>query len=159
MRSEWVKNFVRLQRRGEAMFQDGEIALRPRTYLGYSREIGSDHTFIFDIVERLDWHTAGEIALRVGDSAEQFYLGHIGYHVDPPFRGHGYAEEACRLIAPLMQGFGMRSAVITTDTTNLPSIKTCLKLGCVLECTVEVPQALQYKLEISSEKNRYIWLI
>ncbi len=159
MRNDWVHRFVRLGRRNETMFEDGELSLRPREYAGRSRVIGSDHTFIFDIVERSSGRTAGEIALRIGDSAEQFYLGHIGYHIDPPFRGHAYANKACRLCAPLLAAFGMGSVVITTDPDNLPSIRTCQRLGCVLETTVVVPQKVRGKLDISPEKHRYIWIL
>ncbi len=158
MKSEWVRNFIRMIKRGEPMFTDAEIALRPRIYSGFSKEIGVEHTFVFDIVERAGGRTAGEIALRIGESAEQFYLGHVGYHVDPPFRGHGYAANACRLCAPLLTAFGMRSAVITTDPDNLPSVRTCQNLGCELESTVRVPWRVRDKLEISEEKHRFVWL-
>ena len=157
MKSEWVRRFIRLASRGEAMFSGTEIALRPRIYSVRNRQIGCEHAFVFDIVELAGWRVAGEIALRIGESAEQFYLGHVGYHVDPPFRGHAYAAEACRLISPLLAAFGLRSAVITTDPTNVPSIKTCLRLGCRLECTVQVPEYIREKLDISAEKRRYIW--
>ncbi|MCE5343288.1 MAG: GNAT family N-acetyltransferase, partial [Eubacteriales bacterium] len=159
MRNDWVRGFIRMGRRGEAMFTDGELALRPREYAGHSRVIGSEHTFVFDVVECNSGRTVGELALRIGDSAEQFYLGHIGYHIDPPFRGHAYASKACRLCVTLMKTFGMGSAVITTDPGNLPSIRTCLRLGCLLETTVAVPQKVRDKLDISPEKNRYIWIL
>ena len=100
---------------------------------------------------------AGEISIRLGDSPEQFYLGHVGYHVDPPFRGHHYAAQACRLCMPLLRCLGMRSAVITTDPTNLPSIKTCEILCCELESTVTVPRKITDKLELSTVKRRYLW--
>ena len=158
MKGNMARRFMRLGRSGETMFEGGEIALKPREHLGRSRTIGSIHTFIFDIVERSTGRMAGEIALRIGDSAEQFYLGHIGYHVNPPFRGHGYAGKACALCVPLMKDFGMSSAVITTDPTNLPSVRTCIKLGCTLESTVSVPDWVRGKLDISTEKHRYIWL-
>jgi RimJ/RimL family protein N-acetyltransferase len=159
MRNDWVRRFVRLGRRGETLFEDEVLSLKPREYFGRSRAIGSDHTFVFDIVERASGCTAGEIALRIGESAEQFYLGHIGYHIDPPFRGHAYASKACLLCAPLLVAFGMGSAVITTDPDNLPSIRTCQRLGCILETTVPVPLKVRGKLDISCEKNRYIWIL
>jgi predicted acetyltransferase len=159
MRSEWIRRFIHLGRRGETMLEDESVALRPREYGGRSRVIGSEHTFTFDVVERASGRIAGEISLRVGDSPEQFYLGHVGYHVDPPFRGHGYAARACRLCAPMLAALGMRTAVITTDPGNLPSVKTCQRLGCVLECTVPVPGKVRDKLSISLEKRRYIWFL
>ncbi len=159
MKGEWVRRFIRLGRRGETMLEDECVALRPREYGGRSRVIGSEHTFTFDVVERASGRVAGEISLRVGDSPEQFYLGHVGYHIDPPFRGHGYAARACRLCAPMLAALGMGTAVITTDPGNLPSVKTCRRLGCALECTVPVPGKVRDKLNISLEKRRYIWFL
>ena len=101
--------------------------------------------------------TAGEIALRVGEDASLFYLGHIGYHVDPPFRGHGAALRACRLCVPVFSELGMRTFVITTDEDNLPSIRTCEKLGCILESTVNVPLWCRQEFSISARKRRYVY--
>ena len=99
------------------------------------------------------------VDVRIGDSPEQFYLGHIGYHVDEPFRGHGYARRACLLAAPLLRGYDMRTVVITTDPDNWPSVRTCENLGCVLESTVNVPEKMVEKLEISTVKHRFIWTL
>ena len=154
-----VKAFITLSRRAQPMMSDGDIALLPKDYYSYSKRIHTEHTFIFDIAALHGGQVAGEISLRIGDSAEQFYLGHIGYHVDPPYRGHGYAAKACLLCAPIFKGFGMRHVVITTDPTNQPSIKTCLRLGCELETTVYVPEQVKRHLEISDVKNRYIWTL
>ena len=159
MRSELIRRFIQLGRRDEPMLWDQEIALHPREYYGYSRHIRCDHTMIFDIVQRSTTKIAGEIALRIGDSPEQFYLGHVGYHVDPPFRGNGYAAKACLLCEPLLVDIGLYSIVVTTDPDNEPSIRTCLRIGCQLECTVRVPVLVKNRLEISDTKNRYIWVL
>ena len=158
MKNELIRKFVRLGRHGEPMLWAEDIALCPREYYGYSRHIRCEHSLIFDIVARSDARIAGEIALRIGDSPEQFYLGHIGYHVDPPFRGHGFALQACRACEPLLGALGLHTVVITTDPDNIPSVKTCERLGCELECTVAVPPQMREKLEISPEKRRYIWI-
>lgn len=159
MKTEWVRRFIRLGRDGEPMLWDDVLALFPYDYIGRNGQIGCEHTVTFTIVERVTGKDAGQISLRIGDSAEQFYLGHIGYHVDPPFRGHGYAARACGLCVPALAQFGLRTVVITTDPDNLPSVKTCLKLRCELESTVRVPRAISGKLEISSVKRRYIWTL
>lgn len=159
MKSEWVRRFIRLGRNGEAMLWDNTLALYPYDYSGHNAQIGCEHALSFNIVERASRKSAGKISLRIGDSAEQFYLGHIGYHIDPPFRGHGYAARACGLCASALATFGLRTVVITTDPDNLPSIKTCQKLNCELECTVRVPRAISERLDISSAKRRYIWTL
>jgi predicted acetyltransferase len=159
MKNELIREFIRRTKTEEPMFLNDNVAMVPREYAGLNRQIGCEHSLIFNIVQRKGEYVAGEIALRIGDSPEQFYLGHIGYHVDPPFRGYAYATQACLLCVPALTSFGMRFAVITTDPTNLPSVKTCLNLGCELECTVDVPEKITNKLEISAVKRRYIWTL
>ena len=159
MKHVWVRRFITAAREAEPLFSDTEISLVPREYYGHSRRIRCEHQLIFDIVRKLDTHIIGEIALRVGDSPELFYLGHIGYHVDPPYRGNGYAAKACRLCEPMLFDLGMSSVVITTDPDNEPSVKTCIRLGCELESTVPVSQRVRAYLEISPQKRRYIWML
>lgn len=114
---------------------------------------------VFDIVDRNTSRTAGEIALRIGEGGSLFYLGHIGYHMDPPFQGRHGALRACRMVIPLLQEMGMRSFVITTDDDNIPSIRTCEKLGCVLESTVDVPNWCRVEFCLSHRKRRYVYEI
>ena len=159
MSNELIRDFVRKSRQDQYLYWDDALGLMPREYYGFSKRIGCAHTLVFDVVERALGRVAGEIALRLGDSPEQFYLGHIGYHIDPPFRGHGYAAQACRLASPVFQTFGMPFVVITTDPGNHASIKTCLRLGCELESTVRVPPYVKEKLEISDMKHRFIWTV
>ena len=86
-----------------------------------------------------------------------YYFGHIGYHVDPPYRGNHYAKRACELLRPLILLHGKESVVITCDPDNWASRKTCIRLGCELERTVDVPKRIQTRWLISERKCRYIW--
>ncbi len=99
---------------------------------------------------------AGYISLRLGESPELYYLGHIGYRVHPEFRGHGYAAQACALLDPFFKTLGLHSVVITTDVQNMPSRKTCEKLGCTLERIAPVPKAYRALCAGSEQKCRYI---
>lgn len=99
----------------------------------------------------------GYVSLRMGESPALYYLGHIGYRVEREYRGHGYAQRACRLLKPLLKELGLCSVVITTDTDNLPSRKTCEALGCVLERVAPVPEAYRIICSGSRAKCRYIW--
>jgi tagatose 1,6-diphosphate aldolase len=83
----------------------------------------------------------------------------VGYSVKPEFRGNGYAYRACKLCLPLFQKQGMGSICITTDEENIPSIRTCEKLGCRYESTVEVPRWCRQLFEISERKRRYILIL
>ena len=100
---------------------------------------------------------AGRISLRLGESPCVYYFGHIGDHVDPPYRGQHYARRACELLRPLIVAAGKRSVVITCDPDNMPSRRTCEGLGCTLERIVDVPRSISSRWEISDVKCRYIW--
>ena len=159
MKNAAERAFIRAGRRREAMFSDDEFMLIPREYAHRVSQIDGACSMIFDIADRKTGRTAGEIALRIGEGASLYYLGHIGYHMDPPFQGRHGALRACRMVVPLMYEMGMRSFVITTDEDNVPSIRTCEKLGCVLESTVDVPAWCRIEFAISHRKRRYIYEI
>lgn len=156
MKSAAQKAFIRAARRAEAMYADDVFLLRPRQYLHRVAQLDGACCMTFDIVARESCQIAGEIALRFGEGESLYYLGHIGYHIDPPFRGRHGALRACRLCIPLFRSMGMHSLVITTDIDNLPSIRTCEKLGCVLESTVEVPGWCRSEFSLSQQKRRYV---
>lgn len=143
--------------RGKAQYTDGEIDLIPLNLFQPDDDLGFGRVYDFIIAPHGKRREAGRISLRLGESAGVYYFGHIGYHVDPPYRGHGWAAKACALLEPLMILEGKSSVVITTDTDNWPSRRTCEKLGCTLERIVDVPLSLRRKYEISAVKCRYIW--
>lgn len=150
------KQFVRCGRRREWMYFNESIALLPREYYSQLSQLDGACSLIFDIVDVETERVAGEIALRMGEGPAMFYLGHVGYHVDPPFQGRHYALQACQLVMPVFRQFDMRTFVITTDVDNHPSIRTCEHLGCVLESTVDVPLWCSAEFMISRRKRRYI---
>ena len=82
----------------------------------------------------------GGIDLRIGYPDSLLYGGQIGYHVDEPYRGHGYAGAACRLLFPVMRAHGMRSAIITNNVENTASRRVCEKIGARYLCRIDVPQ-------------------
>lgn len=157
MRSQLERQFLHCGRRRQALFADELILLVPREYYGHLSSLDGGKSLIFDIVDAQTLRVAGEIALRTGDCRAMFYLGHIGYHVDPPYRGRNFALRACSLCLPLLAELGHSSFVITTDEDNLPSIRTCEKLGCLLETTVNVPVWCMAEFGISAVKRRYIY--
>lgn len=85
--------------------------------------------------------------------------GHIGYHIDPDYRGHRYAGRACRLLRQEILSSGKSTVVITCDPDNMPSRKTCRNLGCLLEGICAVPEQMQKDFDLSARKCRYIWRI
>lgn len=144
-------------RGSKAEFSDGVIDLIPLRLYPPEEEMGFGRNYDYMIVEHGQRKEAGRISLRLGESECVYYFGHIGYHVDPPFRGHSYARRACELLRPLILLHGKENVVITCDPDNWPSRKTCIRLGCELERTVDVPEPIQKRWLISARKCRYIW--
>lgn len=84
--------------------------------------------------------TIGFINLRVGDTPNLvLYRGHIGYGVDPAYRGQHYASRACQLLRPLARRHGLTPLWITCDPHNLASRRTCERIGAELIAIVDVP--------------------
>lgn len=142
---------------GRAAWADHEIELYP-VYGGWTDpDMGFGTVRDFIISPKGRRIEAGRISVRLGESPCIYYFGHIGYHIDFKWRGHGWAERACRLVAPEFLRAGKRSVVITCDPDNQPSRKTCEHLGARLERTVDVPGEIRDRWEISPVKCRYIW--
>ncbi len=98
----------------------------------------------------------GVIHLRIGDDpALTHHLGHIGYEVFPNFRGHSYAQRASKLLLPLARLNGMKDLWITCNPENLPSRRTCEKLGALYVNTVSVPVGTAMYAAGERLKRRY----
>jgi RimJ/RimL family protein N-acetyltransferase len=99
---------------------------------------------------------AGGIGFRIGKSFEiEMYYGHFGYHVYPPARGRHYAERSCRLLFPLARQHGMTRLWITCNPDNVPSRRTCERLGGKLVSIVAVPESDPLYARGDREKCRY----
>ncbi len=83
---------------------------------------------------------AGKISLRIGANFHTYYNGNIGYEVDGPFRGHGCAGAACRLVLPLARHHGMTRLYLTCAESNIPSCRTIEGLGAELLEIRQVPR-------------------
>ncbi len=138
-------------------YSDGEIDLIPIRLSPPQKELGFGHERNWRITLHGCRQEIGQIAYRPGESPAVFFFGHIGYHIQPEWRGHHYAEKACRLIREEILRSGKSSVVITCDPDNEPSRKTCRALGCLWESEVPVDEWLQRKYDISPRKERYIW--
>jgi tagatose 1,6-diphosphate aldolase len=98
----------------------------------------------------------GHIHLRVGHSENlELYQGHIGYGVNQAWRGRHFAERASRLLLPFAAEQGLNPVWITCDPDNLPSRRTCERLGAKFVEIVDVPStALAYRFG-ARRKCRY----
>ncbi len=94
----------------------------------------------YDFEIRQNNRRVGEINLRIGYTDGLYYGGQIGYGVDEPHRGHGYAEKACRLLIPVIRAHGMKKVLITNNHTNAASRRTCEKLGARFIRVAPIPE-------------------
>ena len=100
---------------------------------------------------------AGSVSFRVGSTPTiDLYYGHFGYHVFPPARGHRYAERSCRLLFGLARAHGFKSVWITCNPDNIPSRRTCERLGGTMVGIVPVPPDNALYLQGDREKCRYL---
>ncbi len=84
----------------------------------------------------------GECDLRLGMNEELYYAGQIGYRIYYPYRGHGYAYEACIILFALAKKeYGFHELLITCSPENIASHKTLVKLQGTLLKTVRVPSS------------------
>lgn len=149
-----LSRYIRLSGYGP---KAGALQLKLNRYHPSVDSLEGAECFSFDILLVDGKAKVGEVGIRLGESNALYYLGHIGYHINPSHRGKSYAYQACSLCIPILKELGVRSLIITTDEDNLPSIRTCEKLGCQYECTVPVPLWCQEEFHISRQKRRYIW--
>jgi predicted acetyltransferase len=98
----------------------------------------------------------GNIKLRAGNIPYLvMYGGHIGYGVEPAYRGHRYASRACRLLLPLARKHGLNPLWITCNPDNIASRKTCERLGAEFVEIVEVPEDTDMYRHGVRKKCRY----
>ncbi|MFP4356726.1 MAG: GNAT family N-acetyltransferase [Phycisphaerae bacterium] len=137
--------FGRLRRNNKVRFIDppemidGDLQLvLHQTRPGDSR--GWVPSYFFHMVHPGERQPMGYISLRVGNTPHIVrYGGHIGYRVEPPFRGHHYAARSCRLLLPLAAAHGLDPLWITCNPENIASRKSIERAGGVYVETVDVP--------------------
>lgn len=149
-------NLLRLFSR-KPMFSDGEIDLVLSNQAVADPSCGIDDGYLFCIYRAGTRDYAGYVSLRLGESPELYYLGHIGYRIEEKHRGNHYAERACRCLEPLIRRLRLGSVVITANVDNIPSRRTAERLGCVLERVAPVPAEYQAVCAGARHKCRYIW--
>jgi predicted acetyltransferase len=110
--------------------------------------------YIFSVL--VDGDEAGGIRLRVGNTdLLRLWAGHIGFNVEPKFRGHRVAERATRLITPLALLHGINPIWLTCNPENTASQITLRRLGAVLMDTVDLPGEYAKFEPMATRKQRY----
>lgn len=101
----------------------------------------------------------GHISLRVGFNYRLYLGGNIGYVIEPPYQGHGYAYQACQALLPLIKHYQFKTLLITCLADNQGSRKTIEKLPTNLIDQVILPENNLLNEKAGQLFNIYEWLI
>jgi tagatose 1,6-diphosphate aldolase len=135
---------------------DGQLQLHLLTTESADVSIWHAPTYRFEIQLAGSAEPIGRINLRIGVSdLLTRYVGHIGYSIDEPHRGHHYAERACRLLLPFAARHGMGTIWITCGPDNPASRRTLERLGAEFVEIVGVPDDYPLPEGAVRQKCRY----
>ena len=98
----------------------------------------------------------GSCDLRIGHNEKVYYGGNIGYRVEPEYRGHHYAGQACLLLFELARQHHLDWLIITCNPDNWPSRKTCEWAGGDLLEIVDLPEDNDMRVE-AGETSKCIY--
>lgn len=117
--------------------------------------------YVFDIVVDEMERTVGRIEYRFEEGRELLYYGHVGYVIYLPYRGHGFAEKACRQLAIIIKSYHpeIMSMTITCNPDNLPSKATIENLGAVYLQRVQIDEDHELYDQGDYEKEVYEWIL
>lgn len=135
--------------------ENQKIQLKLIEYIDKNLPKGFSPYYLFSIMTGKT--EVGRITFRQGSLQEHYFDGHIGYHIEPEYRGHHYAYEACLLLAETM---GFHEVILTCDPDNLASLKTIEKLQAKFLERKPIP-ANQRRFFSRDEKEKmiFIWKI
>lgn len=141
------------------MLTDGELDLAFDSYIPKEKSTYFSPTYRYNIFLHGKIKSIGHVTLRTDDNEITKYAGHIGYEIVQKYRGHHYAQKACRIIAGFTRALGRETLLITCNTDNAPSFKTIEALGARYLDTCEIAHdsiAYRYNMRV---KMRYEWNI
>lgn len=112
---------------------------------------------IFNIVLK-DGQTIGSISARIGTNEFTYYSGNIGFGIDEPFRGNGYAVEAVGLVKTVFLKNGLHKFFISNAPENTASIRVCQKAGARFIEKAKLPENYPLKVE-KGQTHMNVWLL
>jgi RimJ/RimL family protein N-acetyltransferase len=171
LRSERV--FVRLleDADAEALFESIEESREPleRWTLWAKDQVGVADSLAYIRRSQADWLLRRRLPVGIFDSASGRLLGccglegmdwqkrafEIGYWVRASAEGHGYVQDAVRLLTTLaFERFGANRVQIRMDPRNARSERVAQRAGYVLEATI--PTAPVDGTDHSSDRHIYV---
>lgn len=135
---------------------DGEIKLKFVAKHNDSNPNGWGLSYIYDIIEIKKNRIVGRCDIRVGEGDTIELAGHIGYTIYKPYRGHRYATKATLLLFKQAQILGMKELIITCNSDNLASFKTCQFAGCEFVGLRTVP--VDHELYLQGDREKAIFI-
>jgi predicted acetyltransferase len=134
--------------------RDGELTLALAKTFGAGDSPWKVPAYRFDMM--IDRARAGTVSLRVGNEPRLvLYAGHVGYAVEPAWRGRHLAGRAVRLLYPLARAHGFDVLWATCTPDNLASRRTLERLGAIYVETVPIPPDYESYARGEREKCRY----
>lgn len=119
---------------------DGEIKLKYVSKYKDNDPDGWGLSYVYDVIVSDSNRIVGRCDLRLGQTKTINLAGHIGYTIYMPYRGHRYAAKACQLLFKQASFLKMKELIITCNTDNIASYRTCELAGCEFIETKIVPR-------------------
>ena len=126
--------------RKSPILDDGEIHLKYVSKYKDHEPQGWGMSYIYDVIVNDSNRIVGRCDLRIGETVTLDLAGHIGYTIYVPYRGHHYAAKATKLLFKQAKFFKMKRVIVTCNTDNIASYRTCELAGCTFEKIVPVPR-------------------
>ncbi|HZS43490.1 MAG TPA: GNAT family N-acetyltransferase [Blastocatellia bacterium] len=97
-------------------------------------------TYHFNMVNESTGAVMGAINLRIGNTYRiPLYRGHVGYRVEPEYRGNHLAARSVRLLIPLAGKHQINPLWITCNSDNIASRRSCELAGGELIEIIDIP--------------------
>ena len=124
-----------------------EIDLVLKKYCKAIPEKGWVPKFVYNIMIHNTENIIGECEARIGNTPNLLYNGHIGYAVNPEYRGNGYAGKAVELLLKVCRENNLEKVYITNSHDNISSKRVCEKLGAKFLGEFELPPDNPMRIE------------
>jgi predicted acetyltransferase len=87
------------------------------------------------------------------------HFGQVSYGIKEPFRGLGFAANACKLIQRVAADHHMDVAWIMCEPANVASRRTCEEIGCEFVEVIDVPPKYDLYKKGITQACRHRWII